>query len=149
MKHQLSLISLIVCIFIYSCLKPVAPGSLNIDKVVFVETNQITYLDHPAVFFPDNPDFDISDPLTWTGNAAQYVKTNYFYDVVYQISNSGGSIAYDTEIDLYYVYDNGTEDVKTRYIGNISPGAIHNGSDSFIITNKELTETFSEAYWYN
>jgi hypothetical protein len=146
---QLSLISLIACLFFYSCQKPATPGSLNIEKVDFEETHQVTYLDHPGVFFPDNPDFDISDPLTWTGNAAQYVKTNYFYNVHYQISNTGGSIAYDTEIDLYYVYDNGVEDVKTRSIGNINPGTTHNGSDSFILTNKELTETFGEAYWYN
>ncbi len=150
MKQNLNLFLIIAGLFLFfSCQKPATPSNLNINNITFEQTHDVIYLDLPdGTYMPDNPDFNINNPLTWTGNMAQYVKHNFFYTVNYQISNSGGSIAYDTEVDLHYIYDNGDEEVETIYIGNVSPGANLSKSTSFISTNKELTECFGEVFWY-
>ncbi|MFT5822650.1 MAG: hypothetical protein ACI8ZM_003906 [Crocinitomix sp.] len=151
MKQKLRQFSLITSLlFIFGCQKPTTPASININNVEFEQTNEYIYLDLPdGTYMPDNPDFNINNSATWTGNMAQYVKHNRFYDVNFQISNSGGSVAYDTEIDLYYIYDTGEEVVESKVIGNLSAGGSHSNSVSFIVTNKKMIECFGEVYWYN
>jgi hypothetical protein len=107
-------------------------------------------LDLPnGTFVPDNPAFDINNPATWTGNMAQYVNRNYIYSVSCEIFNSGDCVAYDTEVDLHYVFDNGDEEVETVYIGNIGPYERAYPSAEFVSTNKQLVSCWAEAYWYD
>ena len=144
------LIPLMTCIlYFYGCKKPVVPANLTINKIELIETNDIKYIDIPdGVYMPDHPDFSIGKPHTWTGNMAQYVKHNFFYTVNYQVSNLGGSIAYDSEIDLFYLYTNDNEEVATLKIGDISPNATINRSISVFCENKQMTECSAEIYWY-
>lgn len=125
-----------------------SPADL-VSSVEFTETYRNVTLYLPdGVYTPDNPDFDIDKPETWTGNMAKYVNHNYLYSVSYTIRNLGYNIAYDTEIDLYYTYDNGDNKVETIYIGDIKPNESFNYSTSIGCTNKQLIECSCEVFWF-
>ncbi|MBS2101021.1 hypothetical protein [Carboxylicivirga linearis] len=123
---------------------------ISINDISFIQTYENVTLNLPnGVYTPDNPDFDINDPETWTGNMAQYVKHTYMYTVNYCIENTGGSIAYDTEIDFHFRYDNDTKEIKTLYIGDIGPNQKQNSSINHVISNKQLIECRCEVFWFN
>ena len=150
-KINLKLFTLIAGIFLlYGCEQWYSPGNLTVSHIEFdeIDYNEICYLPD-GVYTPDNPDFDFNKPETWTGNMAQYVNHNYIYSVTYQISNSGGCTAYDTEIDLYYIFDNGDESVETIYIGDIKPNKSISETINVTCTNKQLIECCGEVYWYD
>lgn len=127
-----------------------SPANLTISYIDFTETYRNEILNLPnGTYMPDNPDFDINNPETWTGNMAKYVNHNYIYSVSYNIKNSGSCIAYDTEIDLCYIYDNGEEKVETIYIGDIKPNESINTSTSIGCTNKQLVECSGEVFWFD
>lgn len=134
----------------YGCIKKETSAAyLSIDNIQFKETYSSVVLDLPdGSYSPDNPDFDINNPNTWTGNMAQYVKRNYFYSITCTITNTGGSVAYDAETDIYYTYDIGEEDVETVSLGNFSPGATANRTTNIHTVNKELIECSAEVFWY-
>ena len=148
-KSTLFYIAIFNVLIFVSCQKKSSPADVWVSDIGCTETFKSVYLDLPGVFFPDNPDFDISDSNTWTGNAAQYVKTNYIYKITYQITNSGGSIAYDTEVDIFHSYDNGSTAVDVRHMGDVSPNQVLSGSMQVMTTNKVLTECGAEVYWFD
>jgi hypothetical protein len=123
---------------------------LTIDYIDFTESYRNEFLDLPnGVYIPDNPNFDIDNPETWTGNMAEYVKRIYVYSVSYKITNTGENIAYNTEIDIYYSYDSGDEIVETKYIGNINPNESVTRTITIFCTNRQLLESSCEVFWYN
>lgn len=125
-----------------------SPADLTVNYINLTETYRSVALDLPnGSFMPDNPDFDINIPSTWTGNMAKYVNHNYFYSVSYKIENIGGYNAYDTEIDLHYIYDNGDEEVETIYVGDIQPDEIIHSSSTVGCTNKQLVACTAEVFW--
>jgi len=125
-----------------------SPANLTVNNVGFTETYRNVILDLPnGSYTPDNPNFDINKSETWTGNMAKYVNHNYMYSVSYTIKNTGGNIAYDTEVDLHYSYDNGDEQIETIYIGDIKPDQSINSSASAGCTNKQLISCSAEAFW--
>jgi hypothetical protein len=123
-------------------------ANLTVKNVDFVETYINVVLDLPnGTFVPDNPNFDLNNPNTWTGNMAQYVNHNFIYSVSYSIKNIGHNIAYNTEVDLHFIFDNGTESIETIYIGKIKPNETINKSSSVGCTNKQLSMCSAEAFW--
>jgi hypothetical protein len=127
-----------------------SPANLKVSHLDFTETYSNEVLDIPnGTYIPDNPDFDINNPETWTGNMAEYVNHNYMYSVSFNIKNLGGIIAYDTEIDLYYTFDNGEEKVETIYIGDIKPNESISTSTGIGCTNKQLMECGYEVFWFD
>jgi hypothetical protein len=151
LKIKLKTLSIITCILITcGCERWISPGNLTIDEIEYTEIYSDKILDLPnGAYTPDNPDFDINNPETWTGNMAQYVKLNYTYSVTFQIRNSGGSIAYDTEIDLYCLFDNGDEEVETIYIGDVKPNKSIRKTTNVFCTNKQLIECNGEVFWFD
>ncbi len=148
MLKVFSLISVII--LFYGCENPFSPADLTISHIEFTETYSNKALDLPnGVFMPDNPDFDINKPETWTGNMAKYVNYNYIYSVKYEISNLGGSTAYDSEVDIQYSFDNGDEVVETIYIGEVDPSENISKSTGTVCTNKKLIECSGEVFWYD
>ncbi len=149
LRHKFVLSSLVFLLGI-SCQKQnyKTPANLTIDHIEITEKNHHQYLED-GVYMPDNPDFDSSNPETWTGNMAQHVVHTYYYSVDFQISNKGESIAYDSEIDLFHLYSTGEEVLETLILGNISGGANITRSTSVYLKNKELEESFGEVYWYD
>ena len=118
--------------------------------MVFVETRSVKYLDLPnGSYNPDHPNFSISNPATWTGNMAQYVRHNYFYIISFDIYNSGGNTAYDVELDLYTIFDNSDEDMETIKIGKIPPGENIHRRRSIMVQDKQLIECDGAVYWYD
>jgi hypothetical protein len=125
-----------------------SPANITVSQIDFTETYRNEVLDLPnGSFMPDNPDFDINNSETWTGNMAKYVNHNYIYSVSYTIKNIGYNIAYDIEIDLHYIYDNGDENTETIFIGDISPNESINSSSNVSCTNKQLIGCRAEAVW--
>jgi hypothetical protein len=125
-----------------------SPANLTLSNINFIETSRNEVLDLPnGTYVPDNPDFDINNSKTWTGNIAKYVNHNYIYSVSYNIKNIGSTVAYDTEIDLHYIYDNDDEKVETIYIGNIKPNESISSSSSAGCTNKQLIKCNAEVFW--
>jgi hypothetical protein len=141
------LIYLLFILLVLGCEKD-TPSDLSIGNIHITETYRNKVLDLPnGAYRPDNPNFDINKPDTWTGNMSKYVNHNYLYSVSYTIKNLGNSIAYDTEVDLHYRYDNGDEQVETVCIGNIQPHGDVNNSTSTGCTNKQLIECSCEVFW--
>lgn len=131
-----------------SCEELITPSELIVKNLVFAETYSNQYLNLPdSVFTPDNVDFDIDKPETWTGNMAQYINYNYMYKVSYQIKNIGKTAAYDSEIDLHYSLSNGEELIETIKHGEIAPGASTTNTISTTLKNQQLTEIYSEVFW--
>lgn len=125
------------------------PSNLMITNMVFTETYSNQHLNLPnGSYIPDNENFDIDNPETWTGNMAQYINYNYLYKVSYQIKNIGEMTAYDSEIDLYYSFDNDEEEAKTVVLGDITPGRSISKSDNYICTNKQMIKTSGEVFWF-
>ncbi|QQS52675.1 MAG: hypothetical protein IPM71_08060 [Bacteroidota bacterium] len=140
-------INLILVLLIISC-DEYSPAEL-VTSIDFKETYKNEVLNLPnGSYSPDNPYFEINKPETWTGNMAKYVNHNYLYSVSYSISNLGDHIAYDTEIDLFYTYDNGENTLETLYIGDIQPNESINYSTGVGCTNKQLVECSCVVYWY-
>lgn len=124
------------------------PANLTVSHIDFTETYKNEVLDLPnGTYMPDNPAFDINKASTWTGNMAKYVNHNYMYSVSYTIKNNGSNTAYDTEVDLHYIYDNGDETVETIYIGDINPYESFGSSSSVGCTNKQLIKCNAEVFW--
>jgi len=125
-----------------------SPADLTINSIDFKETYRNEVLNLPnGSYIPDNPNFDINNSATWTGNMAQYVNHNYLYSVSYSIKNIGHNTAYDAEIDLHYLYDNGDEYVETIFIGDIIPDKVISASSGGGCTNKQLIECTAEVFW--
>ena len=135
-------------IFSYGCSELFSPSDLNINHVGHEEIQNYKTTELPdGSYIPDNPNFDFNDPETWTGNMAQYVKHNYLYSVTFEIKNKGAYIAYDSEVDLHYFFDNGDEIVETIYIGEIKGNKSISRSTTFLSTNKKLIECSAEVFW--
>ena len=125
-----------------------SPANLTISNINFTETYRNEVLDLPnGIYMPDNPNFDVTNSKTWTGNMAKFVNHNYIYSVSYNIKNNGSNIAYDTEIDLHYIYDNGDEEVETLFIGDLKPDESTSSSSSTGCTNKQLIKCSAEVFW--
>ena len=123
-------------------------ANIAVNYIDFTETYRNEFLDLPnGSYLPDNPDFDINNPETWTGNMTNFVNHNYIYSVSYNIENIGNNIGYETEIDLHYIYDNGDEKVETIYIGDIQPHNSFSASSSTGCTNKQLIKCNAEVFW--
>jgi len=152
MKHiiKITIYTLFLLLFV-SCEKDEdAIADLTVNKIVFTETYSSTILNIPnGSYIPDNPNFDLNKPETWTGNMAKYINHNYVYTVFYNIKNEGSAIAYDTEIDLHYFYDNGEEKVETISVGEINPNQNFSSSTSLGCTNKQLIKCSAEVFWSN
>lgn len=126
------------------------PASLSIDNITFSGELVSTFLDLPdGTYQPDHPNFHPDRPETWTGNMAKYVKRFYSYTVEYTISNSANGIAYDTEVDMYFEFNNGDEDVKTLYLGSVQPNSSVVHSTFINSINKQLDGCSAEVYWYD
>ncbi len=148
MRHVSKIVIYLIFLFLILGCEEDSPANLSIGYIDFTETYRNRILDLPnGTYLPDNPDFDINNPETWTGNMAKYVNHNYIYSVSYNIKNLGSSIAYDAEIDLYYTYDNGDEKVETIYIGDIKPNESISHSISIGCTNKQLIECSCKVFW--
>lgn len=123
-------------------------SNLGISSISYNEKHSSKVLELPSgAYMPDNPNFDVEKPETWTGNMAQYVKVITIYSISCNITNSGGNTAYDTEIDMYYKYDNGEDETKTIFIGDIDEGVSVIKSISLTCKNKKLIECSAEAFW--
>ncbi len=150
MKHvlKITIYTLFLLLFV-SCEKDEEDvADLAVNQIAFTETYKSTVLDLPnGAYMPDNPNFDINKSETWTGNMAEYVKNNYIYTISYNIKNKGSAMAYDTEIDLHYFYDNGEEKVETISLGEISPNQSFSSSTTLICTNKQLIRCSAVAFW--
>jgi hypothetical protein len=142
---------LLVFTLIVGCQKePLGPANLVISDVHFTETYSSVYLDVlDGSYQPDNPNFHPNKPETWTGNMAQYVKHFRGYTATYNIENIGPGIAYDTEIDIIFIFKNGEEEIKTGKIGNLHPDRTYKSSASINSINNELEECYGEAYWFD
>jgi len=135
--------------FIVGCQED-KPANITVSHIDFIETYRNVILDLPdGSYLPDNPDFDINNPETWTGNMSKYVNHNYVYSVSYSIKNFGGSMAYDVEIDMYYTYDTGDEEVETIKIGDVKPNESRSASTHIGCTNKQLIECRCEVFWFD
>ena len=125
-------------------------ANLTVNYIDFTETYRNVFLDLPnGTYLPDNPDFDINNSETWTGNMAQFVNHNYIYSVSYYIENIGWNVAFDTVIDLHYIFDNGDEKIETLYVGDIKPDNIISASTSLGCTNRQLIKCSAEVFWSN
>ena len=104
----------------------------------------------PGVFvLVNHPNFDINNPSTWTGEVAQYVVHRYTYTVQFHITNSGKGTGYDSELDVGYFYDDGSDVFDTYYIGNITSYGERMKTVEIVCENKQLEESGAEVYWYN
>ena len=129
---------------------PNGPASLSINNIKFSGELLWTFLDLPdGAYQPDNPNFHPDRPETWTGNMAKYVKHFYSYNIEYTVTNSLGGIAYDTEVDLFYKFSSGYEEVKTLFLGDIQPNSTTEHSVSINTINDQLKRCTAEAYWYD
>ncbi|MGB0849809.1 MAG: hypothetical protein ACPGTP_01065 [Bacteroidia bacterium] len=152
MKVRFKLASFIVIsILLLGCNKePTGPADLIVSDIEFTEAAHWKLLDLPdGTYQPDNPNFHPDHPETWTGNMAKYVKNYYSYNTSYRIQNNGVGIAYDTEIDFYYSFDDGTEEVKTGKLGDIQPGRNFVSHGFINSTDKQLEQCEAEIYWYD
>lgn len=150
MRHPVRFLIYLMFFLLVSGCEEYSPGNLSISNIDFTETYSNKVLDLPnGGIWLDNPDFDMNNPDTWTGNMEKYVNHNYIYSVSYSIKNSGGDYAYDAEIDLYYTYSNGDEEVETKYLGNIRPNGGVTRSITMGCTNKQLVEVSCEVFWFN
>lgn len=150
-QTNLKIILLIATTFIISsCEHLFEEGNLNINNIEFKEVNRTEILELPnGTFIPDNPNFDFNKPETWTGNMAEYVRKVYFYEVSYQIENTGYQKTYDAEIDLYYTFNSGDEKIETVYIGDVRRNDLIDQSTSVISSNRQLVEVSAEVFWFD
>ena len=146
---------IVICLLFFSliagCEKETdSVANLTVSNIDFTETYRNEFLDLPnGSYLPDNPDFDINNPETWTGNMTNFVNHNYIYSVSYNIENIGCNVAFDTEIDLHYIFDNGDEKIETLYVGDIKPDNIISASTSLGCTNRQLIKCSAEVFWSN
>lgn len=152
-KKNLYFLSLLAFLTInYGCKKAAnpAPGKLSVNSIYIEQTFHGQSIDIPSGSFnPDNPNFSMNDPSTWTGNMAQYVNHWYSYSVNCHVTNSGKGTAYDAELDLGYFFDNGTEEFETFVIGDISSYGEITKTVEINSYNRQLEECAGEVYWYN
>ena len=126
------------------------PGKLNVNSIFITQTHHTQYLDLPSGSYnPDNPNFNINNPSTWTGNMAQYVIHRYWYDVNCHITNSGKGTGYDAELDVAYFFDNGTDDFETLHVGDIPSYGEKMITTQIMAYEKQLEECAAEVYWFN
>ncbi len=124
-------------------------ANLEVSSATINETHSNQSLNLPSGAHQVGPNFDMNDPSTWTGNIAQYVSTNYIYHVYYDISNTGEGTAYDTEVDLECIYDNGDIEIKTVDIGSVSANSDGSHSTPVICANRQLIQCNATIYWYD
>jgi len=129
----------------------ISPANLSVQNISYTEILSSTTLDleNGVMYQPDNPNFDINDPSTWTGNMEQYVKHYRLYTVTFSLKNSGNSTAYDTEIDLKYLFDEGQDESQTVIIGDIGAKKTVSRSTDISFVNKKLVESIGEVFWYD
>ncbi|MFK7786117.1 MAG: hypothetical protein AB8B56_13430 [Crocinitomicaceae bacterium] len=152
LKKSLLITSVLTLLFLgYGCQKNYEPpGSLSVNSIFITQTDHTPYLDLPGyVVIFNQPDFDINDPSTWTGQVEQYVVNRYKYTVQFHITNSGKGTAYDTELDVGYFYDDGSDVFETFYIGNVSSYGEETKTVEIVSYNKQLEECGAEVYWYD
>ncbi|MCB9247018.1 MAG: hypothetical protein H6606_11395 [Flavobacteriales bacterium] len=141
----------IVSVFFSGCSDDIAdqPAVLRIEGIKFSGELAFKFLDLPdGVYQPDDPNFHPDRPETWTGNMAKYVKHMYTYNIEFTIVNTSGGVAYDTEVDLYFDFNNGETEVKTLYLGNIQPKSSSVNSTFINTINKQLETCSGEVYWW-
>ena len=147
MKQRITSLACLMILIIFAGCQEDSPANLSITHIDFTETYHNKVLDLPdGTYVPDNPDFDINNPETWTGNMAKYINHNYIYSVTYTIKNTSSSIAFDSEVDLHYSFDNDDEEIETIYIGDIKPQESYSASTSIGCTNKQLLKCSCEAF---
>lgn len=152
LKKHLFIASIFSLLFLsYGCRKNYEPpANLSVNSIFITQTDHTQYLDLPGVFILVNhPNFDINDPSTWTGEVAQYVVHRYTYTVQFHITNSGKGTAYDSELDVGYFYDHGSDVFDTYYIGNIPSYGEEMKTVEIVCEDKQLEEAGAEVYWYN
>ena len=126
------------------------PANLNVNSIFITQANYTPYLDDSQpIILTNHPNFDPSDPSTWTGDAAQYVIHRYTYTVQFHITNSGKGTAYDAELDAGYFYSDGSDQYETFYIGNIPSYGEQTKTVQIVVEGKELEECAGEVYWFN
>ena len=151
-KTYLTLLPVLsLLVFSYSCQKAeMAPGKLNVNSIVFTQTQYTPYLDYSQpIILINHPNFDPNNPATWTGDAAQYVIHRYTYTVQFHVTNSGKGTAYDAELDAGYFFNDGSDQFETFYIGNIPAYGEKLKTVEIIVENKQLEECSAAAYWYD
>lgn len=149
MKASLKIISGILFTLLLVGCEISSPAKLSVNYIDFTEISRSKVLDLPlGSYNPDNPDFDVDNPTTWTGNMAQYVTYDYIYFIAYEIENLGYQTAYDAEVELHYYYDDGSEFIEIISIGDLEPNFIIEFTANSASTNKQLIECSCEAFWY-
>ena len=150
-KKTLFIPLILTLLMSYGCQKNYEPpANLSINSIFITQTDYTPYLDFPGyVVIVNQPNFDMNDPSTWTGQVAQYVVHRYTYTVQFHITNSGKGTAYDAELDAGYFYSDGSDDFETFYIGNIPSYGEQMKTVEIVIEDKELEECAGEVYWFN
>lgn len=126
-----------------------SPANLVVKRIKLKELDSYKTLNiPPGVYIFDNPDFDFNDPDTWTGDVEQFVDYYYKYSVSFVVSNRGG-MAYDTEVDLYYTHDDGSESTATIYVGDILPNERTTETTKTVSVNSRLIGCEADVFWYD
>ena len=148
--HIISVFSLLT--LSYGCVKDdyAPPGKLGVNSIFITDTQYTPYLDDSQpIILLNHPNFDPSDPSTWTGDAAQYVIHRYTYTIQFHVTNSGKGTAYDAELDVGYFFNDGSEKFETFHIGDISAYGEKLKIVEIVVEDKQLEESAAEVYWYN
>lgn len=152
-KHLYIILTLAFLTLSYGCQKyspNTAPGNLSVNSISFTQTHHSHYIDLPdGVYMPDNPNFSINTPSTWTGNMAQYVVDRYTYIVNCHVTNSGKGTGYDAEVDIGYFFTSGADEFETLIIGDIPSYGERTKTVEIVSYNRQLEECAGEVYWYN
>ncbi len=152
LKNCIPLLYLLMLFTLLGCQKNNTSNDQNVylelSEISFKETSRSQSLDPPnGGYQPDNPNFSITDPSTWTGNMAQYVLTHISYSVSFNVYNSGTGVARNVEVDLYLKDESGYESVKTVSMGAIDPGRHLSTSAYHLSQNDELKSCSGEVFW--
>ncbi|MDG1333947.1 MAG: hypothetical protein P8P74_16540 [Crocinitomicaceae bacterium] len=148
--YTFSLLALLI--LSYGCQKYdyAPPGKLSVNSIFIVDAQHTPYLDDSQpIILLNHPNFDPSNPSTWTGDAAQYVIHRYTYTIQFHVTNSGKGTAYDAELDIGYFFDDGSDRFETFHIGDISSYGEKMKTVEIVVENKELEESAAEVYWYD
>lgn len=150
-KQTVVLVFTIATLLFTSCEEAFTPSDLYISNIEYSETHHSTVLDLPngVIISPMPAYFDMNDPNTWTGGFAPYVNDNYMYSINYRVENDGGSRAFDAELDLHLVFDNGDVETQIIRLGDIGRNRSKSGFTEIFVTNKQLIDCTGEVFWFD
>jgi len=148
-KTRVKVFSLIaLALFFFSCENDFSLSELNITKIDYSEDFVTKLLNIPSGTFVSVPsNFDHNNSNTWTGNVAQYVQEIYSHEINYTVKNNGGNKAFNVELDLYIIYDNGEQEVKTIKMGEISGNSTKSGTLSSRFNSRRISDVSGEVFW--